>query len=341
MHSADVPVPKLHTGTGQAYVRWNGQMKYFGRFGTDEADKKYWIWRGSIGIGNAGGCTVRELINRYAISRTWERAQLSRFRNIRDALQKLDGLPANNYGPAVFKAHRSQIAATGTRSARQCNDLMRLVQRIFKWGVSESLVQYDVWAALKTVEPLKPYDVARQPKPREAAIAADVLAAMEHMKDTVWVIVRLLMLTGARPGEIVGMRKSWIDTNGPKGMWVYRPKEHKTAHRGKKRFIIFNQECKEIIGLVLTKADSSDWLFPSKILNSHYTETALRQAVGHACKAAGVPHWTPYQLRHMRLTNIAQEHGIDAAVAVAGHGDVSTTNIYLHEPDAESIRKAG
>jgi len=341
MHNADIPMPRLHKTLGQSYVRWQGKMIYFGQFGTEQADKKYWTWRGTLGQGAAGGCTVKELVNRYAISRTWARCQLSRFNNIKDALGQLSELPANSYGPTVFKAHRGQVASTGTRSARQVNDLMRLMQRIFKWGVSESLVQYDVWAALKTVEPLKPYELVRQPKPREAANYDDVINTLPHLKDGTWSMVRLCMLTGARPGEIVALRISGIDKQGPNGMWVYRPKQHKTAHRGKRRFIVFNQESQYIIeAMIQQKTESSDWLFPSKVLNSHYTETALRQAVGHACKAAGVKHWTPYQLRHLAGTTIATEHGLEAAAAVLGHSSTGVTQIYTHQPDAETLRRA-
>lgn len=340
MDYVDVPLLKLHKSTGQAYLRWQGKMLYFGKYGDEASNKKYWAWRGTLGPGSGGGCTVKELLNRYGISRKWPRAQISRFNNLRDALKKLGDLPSNNYGPMVFKSHRAEVAATGTRSARQVNDLMRLMQRIFKWGVSESLVLYDVWAALKTVDPLKPYEVAHQPKPREAADEGDVIATMPYLSDKVWAMIRLLMLTGARPGEITGIRKSQIDREGPSNTWVYRPGSHKTAHRGKKRWIVFNQEAQEVITAILANDDPSDWLFPSKVLDSHYTETALRQAVGHACIAASVKHWTPYQLRHLKATNVAVEHGLEAAAAVLGHASPKTTEIYQHAPDADTIRRA-
>ena len=95
-----------------------------------------------------------------------------------------------------------------------------------------------------------------------------------------------------------------------------------------------------IEAMIQQKNESSDWLFPSKVLNSHYTETALRQAVGHACKAAEVKHWTPYQLRHLAGTTIATEHGLEAAAAVLGHSSTGVTQIYAHEPDAETLRRA-
>jgi len=83
-----------------------------------------------------------------------------------------------------------------------------------------------------------------------------------------------------------------------------------------------------------------DYVFPSGVLlNDHYQEASLRQAVGHACTAAGVAKWTPYQLRHMRITEVAVEHGLEAAAAVVGHSSIRTTQIYQHMPDAESVRK--
>ena len=38
-----------------------------------------------------------------------------------------------------------------------------------------------------------------------------------------------------------------------------------------------------------------------------------------ACKAAGVPEWTPHRLRHNAATNLRREHGIDIAQTVLGH----------------------
>lgn len=69
---------------------------------------------------------------------------------------------------------------------------------------------------------------------------------------------------------------------------------------------------------------------------SHYTQYSYRQAIRHAlarARRAGedVPDWTPYALRHTRITEVEREHGWDAAQAVAGHESLNTTRRYAHE----------
>ena len=44
----------------------------------------------------------------------------------------------------------------------------------------------------------------------------------------------------------------------------------------------------------------------------------------------GIPHWTPYCLRHAAITEIIKTDGIDAARAVAGQESVNVTMIYNH-----------
>jgi integrase len=46
------------------------------------------------------------------------------------------------------------------------------------------------------------------------------------------------------------------------------------------------------------------------------------------CRRAGIPVWSPRQLRHTRATLIRQAYGLEAAKAVFGHSDTKITEIY-------------
>ena len=65
-----------------------------------------------------------------------------------------------------------------------------------------------------------------------------------------------------------------------------------------------------------------------------YTRHSYRVAVQRACKRAGIPAWSPRQLRHTRATLIRQAYGLEAAKAVLGHADTKITEIYA-ERDLE------
>jgi integrase len=64
---------------------------------------------------------------------------------------------------------------------------------------------------------------------------ADVEAVLPHLTAHLAGAVRLQLVTGARPGEALAVRLADIDRAGP--VWVYRPRQHKTRHRGKERLI--------------------------------------------------------------------------------------------------------
>ena len=69
-----------------------------------------------------------------------------------------------------------------------------------------------------------------------------------------------------------------------------------------------------------------------------YTRHSYRVAVQRACKRAGIPAWSPRQLRHTRATAIRRAFGLEAAKAVLGHTDTKITEIYA-ERDLELARK--
>ena len=59
-----------------------------------------------------------------------------------------------------------------------------------------------------------------------------------------------------------------------------------------------------------------------------YTRHSYRVAIQRACRRAGIPPWSPHQLRHTRATMIRRDFGLEAAKAVLGHADTKVTEIY-------------
>ena len=67
---------------------------------------------------------------------------------------------------------------------------------------------------------------------------------------------------------------------------------------------------------------------PGLAPGKRYTRHSYRTAVQRACRRAGIPVWSPRQLRHTRATLIRQAYGLEAAKAVLGHADTKITEIY-------------
>jgi integrase len=338
--SKPIPLPRLHKTSGRAYVYHAGRYHYFGKYGSPEADRKYWQWRTTLAGGKADAtvatCRVSELFRLYRQAHArLDHRERSRLNNL-ESFSGLYHFLARDYGPLAFQAHRDHLLSTGTRSARQVNDLMQFCQRIFRWGVSRQLVPLEVWTMLKTVERLKPH---QSPKPtiRRKPVAASVVAATlpylsEHCAD----VVRLIVATGARPGEILSLRAEEVVKayQARPGWWYAEKTRHKTAARGKRRWLEFPPEVHEV--LLRNWPGACGFFFPIRCPRKgrelHYQVSSLRQAIRHACERAKLAPWCPYAIRHAVITARAAQEGIGAAATLAGHDAEVTQSVYLHEP---------
>lgn len=335
-----IPLAKLHKATGQAYVYHKGKMYYFGKFGTQAADEKYWAWRASLGKRVAEGHTVRELLAEY------QKQKLSKkdkwfLPSLEKEMERFATMTCDDFGPLAYREVRKMLAGKGTRTANTVNEMANVIRKAFKHGVTLQMVTLAAYQALMLVPPLKPDEIERCGRGRRLVPQADVDATLPHCDEHVRNAIIIQLATGARPSEVLGILKSKIERTGAHGTWVYRLEKHKTANKGKGRFLVFGPKSQEAIEAQMRAYPESDWLFPSQRGNWHYKPEGYCNAVTVAAKLAGVPRWTPYQLRHLRLTQITTDHGLETASIVAGHAGKQMTQGYSHEPDAEQIRHAG
>lgn len=163
-------------------------------------------------------------------------------------------------------------------------------------------------------------------------------------------MVQLQLWTGARPQEVDAIRPMDV-TDAGDGIWYYRPATHKTEHHDRDRILVLGPRAQAILTPWLSRdpgeycfcpAEAVTWsrqrhrvwtIPPAKLtqsrLNPRYTRHSYRLAVSRACRRAGVPVWSPRQLRHTRATQIRAVYGsLEAAKAVLGHADTRVTEIY-------------
>ena len=76
---------------------------------------------------------------------------------------------------------------------------------------------------------------------------------------------------------------------------------------------------------------------PKRKAGEKYTTDSYRRAIHRACIKAGIPKWSPNQLRHTAATEVRKKFGLDAAQTVLGHARADTTEIYA-EPNHEKAR---
>jgi len=80
--------------------------------------------------------------------------------------------------------------------------------------------------------------------------------------------------------------------------------------------------------------------YPKKMPGTQYSISSYAGAIEAACKKAGVERWTPNQLRHLSLSLVRSKSGLDAAQALAGHKNASTTEVYAKVEIKTAIRAA-
>jgi integrase len=168
-------------------------------------------------------------------------------------------------------------------------------------------------------------------------------------------MVQLQHLCGARPQEVVAIRPCEVSTDSD--VWFYQPLGHKTAHLDRGKVIVLGPRAQAVLRPWLDRdpqtycfvpAETSAWNYrrlrrreptidrsgagevgvPKLAPGRSYTRHSYRTAVQRACRRAGIPAWSPRQLRHTRATLIRQAYGLEAAKAVLGHADTKVTEIY-------------
>jgi len=325
----------------------------------------------------ANGLTVAELIlsfwrwaERYYCD---ERGKPGpELENLRLALRPLRRLYGHTqvaaFGPLALRAVQADLVKSGL-SRGVVNARVNRMRRVFKWGASYQLIPASIFEALRTVPGLQRGRCeAREAPPVQPAPDAHVNATLPFLPDPVRAMVELQRLTGCRPGEVMVMRAIDLNMSGP--VWIYRPDSHKNKHRGKDRIIFLGPQAQEVIKPFLT-TNLEAYLFsprayvevmhqrraeqrkikrthserrlrrttkPRRVPGERYNRRSYRIAIVRACQKAGVPAWSPLQLRHTAATTFRAKYGVEAAKVILGHTKVETTQIYA-ERDLEKAEE--
>ena len=342
----------------EAFVELNGHRHYLGAYGSPESKQAYhrllaeWTANGRRLPVAADEVTVTELIAAY-----WRHAQ-SYYRKpdgthtrsvelIKTAMRPLKRLYGNTtvgaFGPLAYKAVRQSMIDAGLRR-KTIERYMGLIKQAVRWGVSEELVAPSVYEALRAVRGLSPgRSSAKESIPVKPVPIGDVEAVRGYVPRAVWALIQLQLHTGARPGELMGMRAVDIETAG--SVWTYTPGDHKTAHHGKQRVVYLGPKAQAVVKPLLADRPVTSYLFDPadsemgrrRAVNNRYTKDTYHRCIKRACLLAGVPHWHPHRLRHNAATFIAQEHGIEMARIVLGHSKINTTAIYAEQDEKKAV----
>ena len=221
------------------------------------------------------------------------------------------------------------------------------------------MVPVEAYQALMTVTGLRKGRSAARETERTAPVADEhVDATLPLLTVVVQAMVRLQRLTGCRPEDVCNMRPCDVNTSGD--VWCYVPDTHKMQHFGRNRRIYIGPKAQKVL-LPWLQRPSGSYCFspkeaaqanraerrrrrrtpitpsqakretkprPERAPGNQYTRHSYNQAITRACKRAGVPKWTPNQLRHSRGTEVRAQHGLEASQTVLGHARADVTQLY-------------
>jgi len=141
-------------------------------------------------------------------------------------------------------------------------------------------------------------------------------------------MVRIQRFISGRPQDVLNMRRCDIDMSNE--VWKYIPFTHKTKKRGKVRELPIGPKAQKLLIPYLDRCRSNPEQFIfTGCAGRQLHRTAYSNAIADACKKAGVPHWSPNQLRHAGGTEVREKYGLEYAQAVLGHSNANTTEIYV------------
>lgn len=280
---------------------------------------------------------------------------------LKELAESFGDLSAIDFGPLALRSFRDGLIARGLARST-VNSKLRRIRLAFGWAVADELIPPSVLEALRAVAGLRAGQGGRETPPVEPVDDATVEATLPKLPSVVADMVRLQRLTGMRPGEVLSLRPCDVDRSGE--VWVYRPASHKTEHHGRVRTVFIGPKAQSVLLRYLARGLETNCFRPCdseakrlaeqhaarmtplscgnrpgtnrtkgrlRALGERYTAGTYRQAIHRACSRAGVPKWSPNQLRHAAATEARREGGLEAAQVLLGHANAKMSERYAEK----------
>ncbi len=293
-----IPKYSLHKASGRAIVTLDGTDHYLGVYNSPESRVTYdrliaeWLANGrrQQQLPDSPSRSVNELVAAY-----WEHAQgyyrkpdgrpTPEVETLRQALKPLILLYGDtriaDFGPLALKAVREAMI-----QKKWCrNNINRHISRLksmFRWGTEQEMVAGGIFHALLAVKGLKQGRTeARESEPVRPVPEELVNAIQPYVAKQIWSMIRLMLLTGARPGEIVNLRARDIQKTGE--VWKCELTEHKTAHHGHSRTIYLGPQAQTVVTPYLNRSPDRFLFSPVEAEADRRAKLTLARATPQSC----------------------------------------------------------
>jgi integrase len=165
-------------------------------------------------------------------------------------------------------------------------------------------------------------------------------ALAEHPEKQTANIVRVLLLTGARRGEVLAMR--WGDVDLAEGTWSKLPSSTKQKEHHQ---VPLSAPVRQLLSEIWNAQgrQRGEFVFPGDGTRGHVV--AIKKGWASLCKAAGIDGLRIHDLRHSFASQLASGGAsLPLIGSMLGHADPSTTQRYSHlfqDPMRAAAEKVG
>jgi integrase len=285
---------------------------------------------------------------------------------------------AKDFAPHHLKAVRQSIVDGKYFDERKreniptrtyVNTIVKCIRRMFRWASGEGMLPPSIHQALADLAPLKRgRTTAREPEKIKPVDPATVQQTIERLPPVLADMIRFQSLVGCRPGEVCDIQPCMVDRSVG-DVWEIKLDAHKTAWRGTERILYIGPKAQAILTPYLDRDPCAYCFSPieafhqrrprivpkscgngigksnhtpktSRQISDHYNTHSYGRAIARVCEENNIPRWSPNQLRHAAATNVRRVIGLEAASAILGHSQITTTQIYAEASRELAINTA-
>lgn len=277
--------------------------------------------------------TFRELVDRYikdviptkGEQRHTQRAQLEWWRS------RIGDYTLADVTPALIAECRDELLNGTTRTGRRrspatANRYLAALSHCFSVAVRE-------WGWLDD-SPMRKVRRPQEPRGRDRLLSDDERARLlnecQAISEPLYTIAVIALSTGARHGEIVGLK--WEDVDLQRGAIILR----KTKNKEIRAVPLAGLALKLIKELGKVRRIDSKFVFPGRRPGQPF---AIRSPWARAVKAAGIENFRFHDLRHAAASYLAMNGATLAEIAeILGHKTLQMVRRYSHMTERHTAK---
>jgi len=236
---------------------------------------------------------------------------------------------AADFGPKKLRLLREEMIRGDAEanpprrpwSRKYINAQVQRIRHLFKWAAAREMAPVSVYESLRTLEPLRRGKCDARETPKVTPVPDEMLDAVRpFLTKPVRALVELQLLTGARPGELIGLRPCDLQIDPAKPVWTYRPEQHKNAYREHERVIHFGPRAQSILREFLADRATDAFLFsPKEAVLEHRTRrrAARKTALKYGNRAGTNRRESPVRQPGDRFTTSSYNQAVKNSCARA------------------------